>query len=187
MTPELWAVYRQPMAAEVMASHWHRLVIQEHMETFSVRDPLLCVGCGDGTELQFAPPGSVGVTLNPAGLSASHRVVVADMHVLPFRDRSFVGIYCKDTFEHALAPTIVFAEFARVAREFIFLAIPNADWSHSVYHPMILTKDQLYWITRKAGWTVGHQSQPVWQEVPGKPRQQWVLDCYFCRPLTEKG
>ena len=178
-----WAAHRAPMAAERMESCRHAPAIAAQATALEgAPGPILCVGCGDGTELAYFP-GSVGLTLNAGALLPAcrrrHAVLVADMHLLPFRSGSFGGIYCKDTFEHALAPTIVLGEFFRVAREWVFLVLPDAEhWALSPLHPLILTKEQLACAALKAGWDTRHCRQQVVQHPPDSPALDWYLDCY---------
>ena len=152
MHPTLWRQYLQPMADEQMVSRHHAVAIAE-LARWCPPSRTLCVGCGDGTELAYFP-GSVGVTLNTAGLQDRRGVVQADMHALPFRTGSFAGIFCKDTFEHALAPTIVLAEFSRVARDWCMLVVPDQGWAFSPHHTIIPTQDQMRVLLGKASW--GH-------------------------------
>lgn len=180
MTPELWKTYRQPMADELMESHWAAQAIRV-MARDLPGGPTLCVGCGDGTELDLIPE-SVGVTLNVGNIRGRRNVVQADMHCLPFPAKRFAGVFCKDTFEHALAPTIVFAEFARVAREWIYLAIPEEGWDYSPHHPVILTERQLATMAQKAGWSTAHSQMRMRQDWEGKPLT-WLMDCYLMRPV----
>lgn len=160
MTPELWARYLQPSRAEQMCSRAQQGVVEPLAPLVAAYRPVLCVGCGDGTELAYFP-GSTGVTLNAGNLLPAcrqrHNVVLADMHCLPFRDGSFSAIFCKDTFEHALAPWIVLQEFTRVARDCILLACPDEAWSLSALHPMIPTTHQVAVMSHKLGWAFQHR------------------------------
>lgn len=157
MTPDLWKAWRQPSQDEVMASCCHRAAIGALAPLLAAYHPILCVGCGDGTELAYFP-GSVGVTLNAGGLLPAcrhrHGVVVADMHCLPFRDGAFSAVFCKDTFEHALSPWIALNELTRVARDCVLLATPDESWDHSPLHPLIPTVRQVNAMAQKLGWQV---------------------------------
>ena len=189
MTPELWKRYRQPMADEVMLSHYGapliaslRVEIVQHLG-----EPLgstLCVGCGDGTELKFFK--GVGVTLNTKNLRDQHTYVCADMHALPFKDKSFDGVFCKDCFEHALAPSIVLHEFVRVARKWIFLAIPSEGWETSPLHPLLLTSRQITVLAFKEAWDTYYTETEV-KPQPGHGAEglpSWNLHCYLLKPSS---
>ena len=155
MTPELWASWRRPSQDEMMASRYHKAAIEALVPLLAAHRPVLCVGCGDGTELGYFP-GSIGVTLNAGGLlpvcRQRHEIVVADMHCLPFRNGAFSAIFCKDTFEHALAPWIALNELTRVARDCILLATPDESWEHSPHHPLIPTVRQINAMAQKLSW-----------------------------------
>jgi hypothetical protein len=185
MTPELWKRYLQPMADEVMASYVGApviaLMLHDIVKQIGALGKTLCVGCGDGTELKFFK--GVGVTLNTKGLREGYQYICADMHTLPFKDKSFDGVFCKDCFEHALAPSIVLQEFVRVARCWMFLAIPSEEWSLSELHPLILTAQQIVTLGAKEGWDTYHEVLDISQPEPGKPSvTAWKMNCYLLRP-----
>ncbi len=178
MTPELWRAYRQPMADEQMASHFLADVFYEVVSYLPLADSVLCVGCGDGTELAYFR-GARGVTLNAKGILPTYRerIVAADMHCLPFATQSFDGLFCKDTFEHALAPTIVFSEFVRVARQWACIIVPDMVWAMSPHHTIIPSPAQLMVMAEKAGWRVKAGSLRVRQ-----PNDcEWTLHMYIMR------
>lgn len=184
MTPALWAFYRQPMADERMISAMHEPLIESMAVVIHTKinhpKTTLCVGCGDGTELRilrslnFLP---VGVTLNPEGV-VERPLLVADMHCLPFRSSSFDGIFCKDTFEHALAPSIVLSEFCRVAQRWVALLLPDQTWAGSPHHPFILTKSQLSVMALKLGWKTLH-THGIAQQAND---HAWGIDLYIMEP-----
>ena len=182
MTPELWKRYLQPSADEVMQSYVGAPLIammqHEMVKHVGKLGNTLCVGCGDGTELKFFK--GVGVTLNTKSLREGHRYVCADMHTLPFRDKSFDGVFCKDCFEHALAPSIVLQEFVRVASRWVFLAIPGSEWAMSELHPFILTPQQVTTLAVKEAWDTFHAPITVAQQGFNK----WTMDCYLLTPSS---
>ena len=155
MTPELWKMYRQLSQDERMDSAGQINTIQATAAILAGYSPVLCVGCGDGTELSFFP-GATGFTLNAGALLPAarqrHDVVVGDMHALPFRDGTFDAIFCKDCFEHALAPSIALSELCRVVRRAVLLVTPDEYWECSPKHPLTPTVRQISVMAWKLGW-----------------------------------
>ena len=184
MTPELWKAYRAVMADEVMASHHHKpafdKIIWEMLPPGAITQDVLCVGCGDGTELRYFPK-AIGVSLNVEGLRGRYDIVQADMHALPFRDKAFAGVFCKDTWEHALAPTIALSEMCRVSREWICLVVPDQDWGHSPHHTIIPTAVQTHWMAGKLGWALKTAELKVSQLAPDGPHT-WTLHVFLLEP-----
>jgi ubiquinone/menaquinone biosynthesis C-methylase UbiE len=95
---------------------------------------LLNAGCGKGREkIRYAEICShtVGVDLDMPSLvenKALDHVMMANLEALPFPDKSFDIVICRDVLEHLEDPHRVFREFARVMRpggRAIFLT-PNA-------------------------------------------------------------
>jgi SAM-dependent methyltransferase len=167
------------MADEEMASHWFApgyRAVQRLLPSYS---DVLCVGCGDGTELDILPHAR-GLTLNIFGpLRGRRDVVCGDMHLLPFATGSFDAIFCKDTFEHALAPTIVLDEFCRVARRWFFLMVPDAEWALSPHHTIILTQEQMAVQAERRAWHVGHIVVKSEQHPEDRKPITWKMDCYL--------
>ena len=107
---------------------------------------VLDVGCGEGITLsEFRKKGifSVGLTLHKndavkvlVNSSNLNKVVVGDLHELPFKDDSFDGIYSKDSFEHSFAPFIASKEFSRVLKNKgkLVLVLPEENWLKEPYH-----------------------------------------------------
>ena len=184
MTPELWKAYRAVMADEAMASHHHKLafdkIIWEMLPPGAITQDVLCVGCGDGTELRYFPK-AIGVSLNVEGLRGRYDIVQADMHALPFRDKAFAGVFCKDTWEHALAPTIALSEMCRVSREWVLLVVPDQGWGHSPHHTIIPTPLQATYMANKLGWDVGVSELKVGQHTP-TGEHTWSLYVLMLRP-----
>lgn len=186
MTPELWATWRRPSQDEVMDSQRQRGIIERLTPLLAAYHPVLCVGCGDGTELDLLP-GCTGVTLNATGLTGRRNVVLADMHCLPFRDRAFAAVFCKDTFEHALSPWIALSELTRVARDYVLLACPDESWEMSAHHPLIPTVRQVAIMAHKLGWAGQHTTLAC---ICGpRPENQWNLNVFKlmrspCQPVT---
>ena len=188
MTPELWKAYRQPSQDEVMNSAGQVAIIQTSAKVLVGYAPVLCVGCGDGTELQYFP-GSTGVTLNAGALLPAcrkrHHVVVADMHALPLTDRAFDAVFCKDCFEHALAPSIALSELCRVARRAILLVTPDEYWECSPKHPLTPTVRQISVMAWKLGWDTQVSDLECGSSMDALTRGEVAYHLHMCL-LTRK-
>jgi len=110
---------------------------------------VLIVGCGDGTEIQeFTNSGykAVGIQVNKKenerirerGLDARD----VDMHFMPFGNKEFDMVYCKDCFKQALSPTLAFAEFCRVSKKYIMISEPDFSWIWKAHNYQLFTPEQ---------------------------------------------
>jgi len=113
----------------------------------------LCIGCGDGTELnefEKLKKEAIGTTLN--NFTEDERVVEMDMHDMGFDNNSFDLVFAKDVFEHSISHIMALSEYARVTRKYVFIALPNIDdWSESAHHFIIPNEKQLKSLARKVG------------------------------------
>lgn len=113
-------------------------------------ETILDLGCGDGWSTNYLKEKGkrvTGVTINP--LEAAHArkkygldLVVRDMHDLSFDDKSFDCIYCRENYEHSVAPYIALCEMNRVLKlgGYALINLPWEEWiredSHfSVFNP----------------------------------------------------
>ena len=113
---------------------------------------VLCVGCGDGYEVEALDKQerhAIGITRNKdeveKALENSRAVILADMHDLPFTDEMFDLVFCRDAWEHSIAPYIALAEMARVLKEggHALIRLPSEDWIECSYHYSVLTERQV--------------------------------------------
>ena len=113
---------------------------------------VLDVGCGEGITLSLLKEkgiSSVGITLSKDDSTKvqlkRNNVVLGDMHELPFKDKSFDGVYCKDAFEHSISPFIASKEFSRVLKNKgkLVLVIPKEEWLTEDYHFHYFTPFQI--------------------------------------------
>jgi GT2 family glycosyltransferase/radical SAM superfamily enzyme YgiQ (UPF0313 family)/Tfp pilus assembly protein PilF/cyclopropane fatty-acyl-phospholipid synthase-like methyltransferase len=123
----------------------------------SCRD-VLDLGCGDGwstNELRQLGKNATGVTINPKEAEHALKVyglqlVVCDMHDLTLSDCCFDMIYCRECYEHSVAPYIALCEMNRVLRPngYALINLPWEEWirenSHfSVFNPAQM-REMLY-------------------------------------------
>ncbi|RMG09124.1 MAG: class I SAM-dependent methyltransferase [Acidobacteria bacterium] len=97
---------------------------------------ILSVGSGTASDVWFLAHENVviGVDYAVSGLrkGCQHRVagVVSDLNFsssLPFKDRSFDVVICKDILEHLLDPMVVMQEVTRVLKDdgYVVISVPN--------------------------------------------------------------
>ncbi len=114
---------------------------------------VLDLGCGDGwstDRLRKSGRNAVGVTVNPGEAEHARSVygleqVVADMHDLPFPDGRFEGIYCRECYEHSVAPFLALCEMNRVLRPggYALVNLPWEEWIREESHFSVLTPSQM--------------------------------------------
>jgi ubiquinone/menaquinone biosynthesis C-methylase UbiE len=134
---------------------------------------ILDVGCGDGwTVGQFRARGkeAVGITICADDLRGAEtdwhqRLLVADMHDLPFADHTFDLTYLRHVLEHAIAPFIVLCEMNRVLREggFLFIAMPpfeSDEWMFAPHHYSLLHKRQVRNLLNKTQFLLQRSWEP---------------------------
>ncbi|WP_309492829.1 methyltransferase domain-containing protein [Candidatus Hecatella orcuttiae] len=77
---------------------------------------VLDVGCGRSKQ------GDVNVDIDPTVKPD----VVADMHHLPFQDKSFNKVFITHAFEHSGNPELLLRELTRVSKTQVTIIVPNA-------------------------------------------------------------
>lgn len=119
---------------------------------------VLCVGCGDGTELDLWAERKtmpVGIDLNDASIEKTrkrgYQVEKMDMHNMTFEDLSFDVVFARDVFEHALSPMEALLEMARVSRQYVIVVVPDETWQSSAWHFIVPTMRQMLSLGEKAG------------------------------------
>lgn len=155
MNEKKWEAYLQVAASEKMDSTGAADLINNailHLPPDAGK--VLCIGCGDGYELSRIR-GAAGTNLNPEQVeqvrSKGFECYHADMHELPFEDKSFDTVFCRDAFEHALSPYIAISEFARVARKYVLIVVPDESWQFSKWHYICPTPIQMISLGIKLG------------------------------------
>lgn len=130
---------------------------EQHLELMqkipSCCNEILDLGCGDGWStncLKMMGKKAIGVTINPK--EAQHAftkygltLVVSDMHDLPLEDRMFDCIYCRESYEHSIAPYIALCEMNRVLRlnGYVLINLPWDDWIREDSHYSVFTPSQM--------------------------------------------
>jgi ubiquinone/menaquinone biosynthesis C-methylase UbiE len=114
----------------------------------------LCVGCGDGTEMEyFSNP--FGIDINEKSLEKCRErnlmVENMDMHHMTFDDGQFDLVFSKDNFEHAISPIEAISEFARVSSKYVVIVLPDETWQSSKWHFIIPTIKQMVTLGEKVG------------------------------------
>lgn len=122
---------------------------------------VLDLGCGDGWSSNYISEvlglDAVGLTCNPDELRFARRrypgvrVKFGDMHSLPFRDKEFDAVYCRETYEHSIAPYIAMCEMNRVLKEggYLLINVPDESWLSDESHYSVLTRPQMLEMFRK--------------------------------------
>jgi len=160
---------------------------------------VLDLGCGDGWSthrLRMLGKNAGGVTINPK--EAEHarqlyqiQLLVCDMHDLSLPDRSFDAIYCRESYEHTVAPYIALCEMNRVLRMngHALINLPWEEWIRENSHFSVFTPSQMREMFYKCRFVVeqegrtrhGHfwylarkvaeigEPHPFKPPVPGKP------------------
>lgn len=78
---------------------------------------ILCVGCRNANELDYIEK-TLGLQSTGLDLfSTDHRIVVGDMHKMPFDDNFFDHLYSCHSLEHAYDIKVALQEFARVVKD----------------------------------------------------------------------
>lgn len=120
------------------------------------RDNILDVGCGKGMLvdwLRTKGKEAFGVAISESDIKRGIKqynfgdsiITIGDMHELPYNNKIFDAIHCKDTYEHAIAPFIAMCEFNRVLTigGFCFIVIPGEEWIHCDYHYSLFNEVQM--------------------------------------------
>jgi radical SAM superfamily enzyme YgiQ (UPF0313 family)/GT2 family glycosyltransferase/acetyltransferase-like isoleucine patch superfamily enzyme/ubiquinone/menaquinone biosynthesis C-methylase UbiE/glycosyltransferase involved in cell wall biosynthesis len=163
-----WNRYVDSTVNEYSATSQWRGVDKLHQELFH-HIPVPCkeildLGCGDGwstNELIRLGKNAVGITINPD--EAEHALKtyglnlhVQDMHDIQFPDHSFDCIYCRESFEHCVAPFIAMCEMNRVLRPngYALINLPDTKWIREDSHFSVLTPAQMYEMSYKCRFKV---------------------------------
>ena len=125
---------------------------------------VLDLGCGDGWSVHTLRGMSYiveGVTINQqevtfAKLKYDIDLHLQDMHDLLFRNHSFDCVYCRECYEHAVAPYIVLCEINRVLvmNGYALIHVPNQDWVKEPSHFSVFNDAQMREMFRKCFFTV---------------------------------
>ena len=70
---------------------------------------------------------------------------MGDMHDMSLPDRSFDGIYCRESYEHSVAPYIALCEMNRVLKlnGHVLINLPWEEWIREDSHFSVLTPAQM--------------------------------------------
>lgn len=88
---------------------------------------------------------------------AYHLEVLCDIHLLPFRSKSFPVVHASHILEHLERPLEALAELKRVAKKYVIIKVPNAIW-----HRVIEDRDHIYSWNQS---TLNHLLQRVFTDV----------------------
>ncbi|MDJ0723044.1 MAG: glycosyltransferase [Desulfobacterales bacterium] len=153
-----WNRYVDSTVNEYSATSRWQGVDALHRELFQ-KIPAECsavldLGCGDGwstNELIAMGKAAVGVTINPTEVRHARETYgielhLQDMHDLQFPDGHFDCIYCRESFEHCVAPYIALCEMNRVLKPggYALINIPDAVWIREDSHFSVLSPPQMH-------------------------------------------
>ena len=106
---------------------------------------VLDVGCSHGhflASLTESVEPKVGVDIVRVPLNDAKRkslsIVLADAHLLPFRDEAFQLVTAREVIEHLVAPYEALKEWARVSSKSIIISSPVQD-GYRTYNPILYT------------------------------------------------
>lgn len=155
MNNRTWKKYLELPASEEMDSTGAAVFIDDAIKHLPQdAGSVLCIGCGDGYELSKIK-NAEGTNLNPMQAKAvqakGFQCYCADMHELPFKDKSYDTVFSRDSFEHALSPFIAISEFSRIARKYVLIVVPNETWQFSGWHYICPTPIQMLALGFKVG------------------------------------
>lgn len=103
------------------------LLIQDHTRDST---KLEC-GCGEGFILSGLRGHVVGLDISKRALQINKEtlldseLIVADVYLLPFRDKSFDEVYLSEVIEHLERPIEAVVEMERIARRRVIVTTPN--------------------------------------------------------------
>jgi len=107
---------------------------------------ILMLGCGNGYELEVLRERGftdfVGITYTSREKECGYeqikgRIVLGDMHELPYKDNEFDFVYSKEVLEHSFAPYIVLCELNRVMKDgarFLHYIAEGIQKQQDIYH-----------------------------------------------------
>lgn len=148
-------------------------------EAYGLPSSVLVIGCRMGYEVRaFASyfPTSIitGIDIVPAfiehaKLRATQNVLVADMHDLPFHDRSFEWVYSTGTLEHAYDPKRVIDEMCRVATRLIYVTADIVEELRNTSHFAFSTEPQEWLDLFPSSWKVNSRVDHVRVHMEAQP------------------
>jgi SAM-dependent methyltransferase len=138
------------------------------------------VGCGDGilTRFLFSAPLAAGIDLNPrevrrARKIQAHRAVqVASATHLPFRDRTFGGVFSNCVLEHVDSLDVALQEIARVLRPqgLLLTTVPTPRWETEGPIPLFHR-----WGWNRISATLNRILRRLWHHVTLEEEAAWRL------------
>lgn len=115
---------------------------------------VLDLGCGDGwstNQLISMGYNAIGVTINPDEVNNALKtysidLILADMHDLPFDDKSFDCVYSRESLEHCVAPHIALCEMNRVLIDggHTLINVPDQKWINEPSHHIVPSPAQMH-------------------------------------------
>jgi len=152
-------IYSQLMDDEHYAKM--KAYIEKYIRPLKI-DTVLDVGCGQGeANALFSELGVkyTGVTLGvdvEIAKCVGIQVYESDFSFLPFPDNSFDLVFSRHSVEHSPMPLLTLMEWHRVAKTWLGLVAPNPLYWTEVgrNHYSVLTKPQISWLLRRAGWVI---------------------------------
>ena len=219
--PGKWDRYFNPEVNEYSATTEWLDAQPQHIELMKLLPPgcidVLDLGCGDGWSthsLLEMGKRAIGVTINPREAEHAEKrygidLAVRDMHDLPFEDHAFDAVYCRECYEHSIAPYLALCEMNRVLKPggHALINLPWDEWIREDSHFSVLTPAQMremffkcrFVVEREGRTSLGHywylgrkvaelaQPHPFSPPVPGK---QWlegkVIDPVLGPEIEEK-
>jgi len=153
-----WNRYVDSTVNEYSATSQWKGVDEQHKELFqeipSHCRHILDLGCGDGwstNALRDSGKNAVGITINPSEAEHALRrfnlhLHVQDMHDIQFPDQNFDCVYCREAFEHCVAPYIALCEMNRVLKHqgYVLINLPDTKWIREDSHFSVLTPAQMH-------------------------------------------
>lgn len=147
-------------------------VLKAHVPESWKDGPILCLGCGDGYELDiFAALGFKnvhGVTNDEREAQKDPRIFVDDIHDMPRWNAGDIRfIYSKETMEHLVSPWCALLEMNRImpiGGEFLHLISCGIDKQREIYHVSCFPDWLWFDLMKKAGFRVtkilqGHRTE----------------------------
>ena len=124
-------------------------------ETFaSLHGRVLDVGCGSMLDRVGFSPGDeyLGVDIT----KSKYTIALADVHKLPFKNKSFDSCICNAVLEHVKEPEIVLGECNRVLKQggVLWVSVPFLQHIHAEYDFRRFTGQGLAYEVEKAGFHV---------------------------------
>lgn len=106
-------------------------------------EKILCIGSGSGYELKKLREKYDVLGIDYNSINTKCGAIQMDMHDLKFTDKEFDLVFCRDVFEHSIAPLVAFSEMCRVSKKYVYIVLPDDTWALSLGHTMIPTLKQM--------------------------------------------